>query len=132
MKAILEFGTMLPETNEFKVRYFLGKQSMKYWLMCQKDLDNINECLRKAKSVILWCDARVQKLDQQSEKVENKRKKAGDEPPCKRQQIEKDLEQICMELEEKHGNKYSIPHLRCWARLVMTEKHKSKDEIPEF
>ena len=105
-----------------------GKQSTKYWLMCQKDLENMNESLSNSKgSVLLWCDAR------DLQKYEGKRqKKAEEEPPSKRQQIEDDLEEICQELRIKHGNKYSIPQLRCWAHLIMTGKHQSKDEIPEF
>ena len=123
-----ECGSLLPETLDFKIGYFFGKQSTKYWLMCQKDLENMNESLSNSKgSVLLWCDAR------DLQKYEGKwQKKAEEEPPSKRQQIEDDLEEICQELRIKHGNKYSIPQLRCWARLIMTGKHQSKDEIPEF
>lgn len=123
-----EFGSLLPETLDFKIGYICGKQSTKYWLMCQKDLENMNESLSNSKgSVLLWCDAR----DQQQ--YEGKRqKKAEKEPPSKRQQIEDELEEIYQELKTKHGNEYSIPQLRCWARLIMTGKHQRKDNIPEF
>jgi len=121
-----EFQNMLPESNDFKIGYVVGKQSTKYWLECEEDLGTMSKYLCSTKSVLLWCDARVHKTD-------NKRsKRAEDEPPSKRQQIEKELEEISTELKEKHGNKYSIPQLRCWARLLMTGKHQSKDEIPEF
>ena len=56
-----EFGSLLPETLDFKIGYIFGKQSTKYWLMCQKDLENMNESLSNSKgSVLLWCDARDQ------------------------------------------------------------------------
>ena len=44
-----ELGTLLPETIDFKVGYLFAKQSTKYWLMCQKDLENMNQNLSKSK-----------------------------------------------------------------------------------
>ena len=125
-----EFSSMLPESREFKVGYFLGKQSTKYWLMCEKDLENMNQSISQSKTVLLWCDARSEQYAS-----ENKRqKKSGDEnePPCKRQLIENETDEVTQELKEKHGTKYSLPQFRCWARLLLTGKHDSKDEIPEF
>ena len=40
MKLMDEFGALLPPTTDFQIRYFSGRQSTKYWLMCQEDLDN--------------------------------------------------------------------------------------------
>ena len=120
---------MLPETRDFKVGYVLGKQSTKYWLVCKQDLGNMNQSLSQSKFLLLWCDARDKQYAS-----DNKRQKKSDEPepPSKRQQIEDELDEVYKELKEKHGSKYSLPQLRCWARLLMTDKHKSKDEIPEF
>ena len=86
----------------------------------------MNEYLYTTKSILLWCDARAHETDSK------RPKRAEDEPPSKWQQIEQELEEISTKLKEKHGSKYSIPQLRCWERLIMTGKHKSKDEIPEF
>ena len=38
LKLIFEFGDQLPETDEFGVGYFIGKQSTKHWLVTKKDL----------------------------------------------------------------------------------------------
>jgi len=53
-----EFGSLLPETLNFKVGYFLeSSQPSKYRLMCQKDLEVY---LSKSKgSLMLWCNARI-------------------------------------------------------------------------
>jgi len=76
------------------------------------------EYLCKTKSIMLWCDARANK-DQPTEKADGKRQsKAEDKPPSKQNQIEDELEQICEELNKRHGAKYSIPQLLCWARLL--------------
>jgi len=70
MKSTLmnEFQRTLPEISDFNIGYLVGKQSTKYWLMCEKDLSNMS----KTKSVMLWCDARVSK---ESEKAYSKRQK---------------------------------------------------------
>ena len=44
MKLMDEFGALLPPTTDFQIGRFWDRQSTKYWLMCQKDLDNMNKC----------------------------------------------------------------------------------------
>ena len=129
IKLMDEFGSLLPPTTEFQLGYFFGKQSTKFWLMCQEDLNTMNKCVEKCKgSVMLWCDARS--TEQPSG---NKRKKASENPPpTKRQQIEAELDTILKDLQSKHGDKYTIPQLRCWARMISTGKYENTDTIPVF
>lgn len=128
MKLMDEFTALLPPTTDFQVGYFSGKQSTKYWLMCQEDLDSMNKCVEKTKgSVMLWCDAKSTKSisspDQQPSSSGCKRQKKCDEPPpSKRQQIEDDLDNVIQDLQEKHGDKYTLPQLRCWARMITSGK----------
>jgi hypothetical protein len=59
IKLMDEFGSLLPPTTEFQLGYFFDKQSTKFWLMCQEDLNTMNKCIEKSKgSIMLWCDAR--------------------------------------------------------------------------
>lgn len=129
-----EFDSLLPPTTEFQCGYFCGKQSTKYWLMCLADVDAMNKHVEKAKgSVMLWCDARsTKKPDQQSDCSGNKRKKSDELPPSKRRQIEEELDTIVEELKEKHGNKYTLPQFRCWARMISSGKYDDTDNIPAF
>ena len=40
VKIIEEFKELVPQTLEFQVGYFLGKQStILYWIMCEEDLN---------------------------------------------------------------------------------------------
>lgn len=43
LKLMDEFGGLVPATTDFQVGYFHGKQSTKYWLMCQDDLEMMND-----------------------------------------------------------------------------------------
>ena len=111
--------------------YFTGKQSSKHWLMCQADLDQMNETLKASKGkIMLWCD--VEKNDSPQNSSANSRKRASPtEPPVsKRQQIEDEVQDYITHLKEKHGSKYTIPQLRFWARTITTKNHESLDDPP--
>ena len=112
MKLMDTFGALLPPTTDFQIGYFSGKQSTKYWIMCQEDLDSLNKLVEKrAGSVMLWCDGKsAPGLETNTSTSGTKRKKkADDPPPTKRQQIEDELESVVKDLQEKHGNKYTLP-----------------------
>ena len=36
-----EFPEQVPSTTDFQLGYFAGKQSAKYWLMCQADFHSM-------------------------------------------------------------------------------------------
>ena len=131
MKLMDEFGPLLPPTTDFQIGYFSGRQSTKYWLMCQEDIDNMNRCVDKTKgTMMLWCDG---KSAPESISSGGKRKKKADEPPpSKRQLIEDELDTVIKDLQEKHANKYTLPQLRCWARMITSGKHHDRDNIPVF
>ena len=131
MKLMDEFGPLLPPTTDFQIGYFSGRQSTKYWLMCQEDLDNMNKCVEKIKgTMMLWCDG---KSASESTASGSKRKKKADEPPpSRRQQIEDELDAVVKDLQEKHADKYTLPQLRCWARMITSGKHQDRDNIPAF
>ena len=59
-KIIDEFGDQLPETMDYQIGYFHGKQSAKRWIMTQEDLNLMYEsklstsvCSDSEKSVVL-------------------------------------------------------------------------------
>ena len=78
MKLMDEFGPLLPPTTDFQIGFFSGRQSTKYWLMCQKDLDNMNKCVEKIKGTMMLCDG---KSASESTASGSRRKKKADEPP---------------------------------------------------
>ena len=64
-----EFGSLLPPTTEFHVGYIFGKQSTKFWLMCQEDIETMNKSIEKEKaksSVMLWCEAVIRLIPVES------------------------------------------------------------------
>ena len=42
------------------------------------------------------------------------------------------IEEIVSNLQEKHGSKYSVEKLNCWAHMILMKKHTSYDNPPEY
>ena len=134
LKLMDEFGDLVPATTDFQIGYFRGKQSTKYWIMCQDDLDMMNESLVNGNpNILLWCDGRSIDDSPDSELVGGcKRKDPSVSEPVlsKRQQLDENLQDTVKELKEKHGSKYSFPQLRLWARMIAAGNHDSIDNPP--
>ena len=124
-----EFDTLVPSSLEFEIGYFSGKQSKKQWLIEEEDLKEMYCNMKKNKSVLLWCDRR----SQNSEPVlENKRKRPStqDPPKSKRFELESDVEDTVRQLKDIHGDKFTIPQLRMWARYVQAGHYQDLVEPP--
>ena len=57
-----EFKDQVPETLNFSVGYFVGKQSTKKWVVSQEDLECMYTAVRQA-GICLWCDGRQEAKD---------------------------------------------------------------------
>ena len=136
LKLMDEFGELVPATTDFQIGYFRGKQSTKYWIMCQEDLDMMNDSLGKGKpNILLWCDGRsADSLDSSDSASSCGRKRKSppvSEPlPSKRQQLDDSIADTVKELKEKHESKYTFPQLRLWARMIVAGNHDSTDTPP--
>ena len=131
------FPDQVPPTMEFQIGYFAGKQSAKYWLMCQEDLELMYKSVHGKKSVLLWCDARDNSEVEHGESSVKCRKRKSSSPspehrPSKRQLLEDKVDKIVSELKEKHESKYGLPQLRLWARMIVAGNHESTDEAPQI
>ena len=136
LKMMDEFVELVPATTDFQIGYFRGKQSTKYWIMCQDDLDMMNESLLKGKgNILLWCDGRstdsMDSPDCASSRGRKRKSPSVSEPVLsKRQQLDENIQDTVKELKEKHGSKYSFPQLRLWARMIAARNHDSTDSPP--
>ena len=66
LKLMEEFDTLVPNSMDFDVGYFSGKQSKKQWLIEENDLMEIYENVKKNQS-LLWCNRRMHGAQQPSE-----------------------------------------------------------------
>ena len=56
-----EFKDHLPETDDFQIGYYLGKQSSKMWLVTEEDLKSMYGNIGRD-NIPLWSDARSNEL----------------------------------------------------------------------
>ena len=102
-----EFKDHLPDTDDFIIGYYLGKQSCKMWLVTEEDFRSMYENI--GKDVLLWSDARS------SNPTMGQKRKASSEsdstPPLTKQRLILDkVDQIVTDLKDRHGtDKFNMP-----------------------
>lgn len=131
-KLMDEFPAQVPSTMDFQLGYFIGKQSSKYWLMCQDDLESMYKTLQGRTSVLLWCDGRPTDISDEEPQSRKRKNSSPVSNPTKRKELDIDLDDTVRKLREKHGSTYSLPQMRLWARMIAAGHHESTDNPPQI
>ena len=120
VKLIEELEEQVPDSLKFGVGYFDGKHQMS--LVSVEDLNAMYSRHRLGGEVLLWCEGRCkdQKRDSESSGL------------LKRQDKEEELEKAFKDLKEKHAEKYSLPQLKLWSRMVSAGLHSDLDSPPDI
>ena len=126
-----EFGDQLPETMDFQVGYFHGKQSAKRWIVTHEDLNLMYE--NRKEKILLWADACVHCSNTNGSSSRGQKRKSADPfgLASKRQQIESEVNDVVSDVKKKQGDKYSLPQLCLWAHCIVSGNHESTDEPPD-
>ena len=86
VKLIDEFEETVPDTVNFNVGYFDGRQQAKLWLVTNKDLESMYSKYRTGE-ITLWCDGRSDR-DRSGEEVRSKQKRDSEASASRRQERE--------------------------------------------
>ena len=100
--------------------------------MSTDDLVAMYTHFRGKQSIPLWCDGKGDTTDLHDD-IEPRRKKqktSKDTHTKKTNDQEEDLECVFQRLREKHGNKWSGPQYRLWARALVTGVHDDDSKPP--
>lgn len=119
------FGDHVPNTTDFNIGYYDGKQSKKPWLCCQDDVDDMYSD-RDGGENTLWCDGR--KNIATSEQIGSRKHK---HVTTKQQEKEEEVDHIFSQLKDKQRDKYDHPKLRLWARMIASGLYESTDDPPD-
>ena len=128
-KLIERFKDQVPNSISFDVGYFEGQQHSKVWLYSKEDLQAMYIKYPKGE-ITLWCEGVVS----EEESIGHGKRKR-DEPvtgASKRQEKEDEVDTVFRELKYKHGNKYDVPRLCLWARMVTSKLHEDMDSPPNI
>ena len=126
-KLIEHFKEQVPDSVTFEAGFYEGQRHAKMWIVSNDDLTAMYQKYPRGE-ITLWCEGR-------SEEDVNERKKRKREETTvttKRQEKEEEVDDIFKQLQEKHGdnNKYDIPKLRLWSRMMASNLHDSLDDPP--
>ena len=126
--------------DTFEIGYLVKPSQTKQWIVSAKDLE-LMYAQSSGEDISLWCDKRLEAEDTNLV-MQRKRSSTADIPSAKRQsptaaapgkkqsnyaQREDEIESLASELEEKHGDQYSFPQYKLWARLIKNWQHSDKD-----
>lgn len=127
-----EFPSNVPDNTRFSVGYF-ERNSTKRWLIKQEDLVAMYDTctLEDGKEICLWCDG-IEEEKESGEVATKRRKKDDKSPLSRREEKENSVDETFQELKEKHGDSYTIPLLRLWARVIIAGHHESPPALPQF
>ena len=115
-----ELGEDMPKSIQFDIGYY-EKRSSRCWLVSAEDLEVMYANI-KTDEISLWCDA------ESCDDTCNKRKRKDGGTSSKLE--EGDVDEHYKILTEKHGETYSVPQRRLWARTIHCGTHDNYDNPP--
>ena len=121
-----EFKDDVPSTIKFDVGYY-EKRTSKCWLVTAEDLGQMYSGL-KTDEISLWCDAEVHIHDDKTSDGHGRHKKRDGGTSSKLD--EEDVDEHYKTLTDKHGDTYSVPQRRLWARTLHCGTHDSFETPP--
>ena len=128
-----EFDKQVPSTLNFSVGYFEGRQSTKKWLVSTEDLHAMyfSFQLSSKTDISLWCDG---VCNEDEVTPARKRKRLNDDcpPTSKRAEKESEVDDVTSDLKGLHGDKYTEPQYRLWARMIINGLHSSRESPPNI
>jgi len=126
-KLLDSFPEHVPETKEFDMGYYEKPGNQKRWIESSKDLEVMygGNC---SDDISLWCDGRTESGGSTQKRKTNS--DTGDEPVSKRARKEEEIEETFHTLRKNHGEEFSDPQLRLWARMYVNKLHTDLENPP--
>ena len=123
-KLVEELTEQVPDSMTFSVGYYEGSHHSKVWIVSDDDLYAMYSKYSSG-PITLWCDGRVVE-ENEGGRMKRKREEAS----SKRQEKENEVDDVDQDLRKRHGEMYSTPQLRLWARMVTANLHEDLDTPP--
>ena len=135
LKLVDTFEEKLPSFSDLECGYF--EKNAKRWIEDNQDLQAMYRQL--SDEITLWCEG-CPSEDSQRKKTGKKRKaddiddKTNEDSVVKTKRAAKEerIDSTTQQLREIHGETYSGPQLRLWARMHLNGQHDSLEEPPRI
>ena len=114
MKLIHDFEDRLPVLNDLEYGYI--HKGSKRWIENDQDLEAMYKEFNCGDEITIWCEGR-------SSISRSSRKRKGEDTEVVPSTKQADaIDELAHKLYEKHGESYSMPQLRLWARMVLNKQ----------
>ena len=126
------FANHVPDNLEnVQVGYFLqsGQAQKKKWIASEVDLSAMYSHFHCGDEILLWCDG-CDSSPNAVEKPTGKKSKDNDETSSRRLHHEDEVDKLTMELMKLHGDKYTYPAYKVWARMIKNSQWDKMDDPP--
>ena len=123
----------VPDSGDYNLGYFEGKQQKKKWLNSRADLKAMYTLYHGKTQISLWCDGKEpgdENLSSDEEQLYPSKKRRRTNKKDVGSEKEGELESIIFSTIEGKTN-YSGPQLRLWARMVVAKTHDDLDDPPK-
>ena len=142
MESLGEHVPAETDMNTFNVGYLKKPSQAKHWLITERDLEIMYG--QSGEEISLWCDHRLEEdaVPPTSTSQGNKRPgpsaSTGSEVPTAKRvknstnysKREDEIEELSTELRKIHGEKYTYPQYKLWARMIKCGQHAHRDHPP--
>ena len=120
---IADFEDKLPPLIDLECGYM--DKTSKQWIEDDQDVEAMYGQVNSGSEITIWSEGRSHIEQPTSEPPSKHSRKyktpeSDNVPPTKRADR---IDQLTLELHEKHGEAYSMPHLCIWARMVLNQQH---------
>lgn len=139
LKLVETYEEKLPSFTDLECGYFEKRSNSKCWIEDNQDLQAMYRHFRDNDEITLWCEGcpsedqhKKTKKTGKKRKAEDSEEKAEDGVKSKRAAKEDRIDATTQQLREKHGETYSGPQFRLWARMHLSGQHDSLDEPPHI
>lgn len=129
---ITTFEEKLPTLSELKCGYLEKRTNAKRWIEDDKDLEAMYKTFSDKAEITLWCEGPSSEEPTSKRGKKRKSDDSGDSGSSKRSAREETIDNIVQTLRKKHGEDYSAPQYRMWARMKHNGQHSSLDEPPPY
>ena len=130
-KLIESFSDHVPgisEIGRFSIGFFESRNSVgKRWIVSPEDLEMMYKKFDPGSEIPLWCDGKSDGKKRSSDDGQE-----AETPLSKREKKETNIDNISLELQDKHGNQFSGPQYKLWARLIENGQWDNVERPPNI
>ena len=135
IESFCDYVPGIPEIGKFNVGFFESRNSTgKRWIVSSEDLERMYRKFESGSEIPLWCDGKSDGISSGKKRTTEETKESGSEETSlsKREKKQANIDHLSLELEDKHGDKFSGPQYKLWARLIDNGQWDNTDRPPNI